>query len=126
MLRQQSDSGPSLIPAAPKSGGCSPGFLAVPKRSSGAGFSMKPDRPAVRLRTIAPMGAEVSVSIKQVRLNSSVLCVLAATTGLVNNWLLRSYGLNMAQRTIVALSWLPLLLFLVLICVFQQMALQRK
>jgi len=72
------------------------------------------------------MGAEVSVSIKQVRLNSSVLCVLAATTGLVNNWLLRSYGLNMAQRTIVALSWLPLLLFLVLICVFQQMALQRK
>ena len=80
----------------------------------------------MRLRTIAPMGAEVSVSIKQVRLNSSVLCVLAATTGLVNNWLLRSYGLNMAQRTIVALSWLPLLLFLVLICVFQQMALQRK
>ena len=66
------------------------------------------------------------MSIKQVRLNSSVLCVLAATTGLVNNWLLRSYGLNMAQRTIVALSWLPLLLFLVLICVFQQMALQRK
>jgi len=75
---------------------------------------------------MASIGAEVSVSIKQVRLNFTVLWILAATTGLVNNWLLRSYGLNMTQRTIVALSWLPLLLFLVLICVFQQMALQRK
>jgi hypothetical protein len=80
----------------------------------------------VRFHKHGFQGAEVSVSKKQVRLNVNVLWVLAAATGLANNWLLRSYGLNMTQRTIVGLSWLPLLVFLVVVCVFQQMALERK
>lgn len=64
--------------------------------------------------------------LKQFRLNYTVLWLLAAATGWADNWLLRSFGLNLAQRTMVALSMLPLLIFLVLVCVFQQMELDRK
>jgi hypothetical protein len=62
---------------------------------------------------------------KQFRMNYTALWLLAAATGLADNWLLRSFGLTLAQRTMVALSLLPLVIFLVLVCVFQQMALDR-
>jgi hypothetical protein len=63
---------------------------------------------------------------KRYRLSYSALWILAALTGLGENWLLHKFGLNIAQRTAVALGLLPLLVFLVLMCVFQQVALQRK
>jgi hypothetical protein len=63
---------------------------------------------------------------KQFRLNYTALWLLAAATGWMDNWLLRSFGLSQIQRTMVALSLLPLVLFLVLVCVFQQMKLDRK
>lgn len=63
---------------------------------------------------------------KEFRMNYTALWLLAAATGLADNWLLRSFGLTMAQRALVGLSVLPLLIFLALVCVFQQMVLDRK
>jgi hypothetical protein len=60
------------------------------------------------------------------RLNYNWLWILSAATGLAENWLLRSYGLNTVQRTAVVLGFIPLLVFLALICAFQQKALQQK
>jgi hypothetical protein len=59
-------------------------------------------------------------------LNYTALWQLAAITGLVENWLLRSFGLNITQRTMVGLGFVPLLVFLALTCAFQQIALLRK
>jgi len=63
---------------------------------------------------------------KRFRMNYTALWLLAAATGLADNWLLRGFGLTLAQRTMVALSLLPLLVFLGLVCAFQQIALDRK
>lgn len=63
---------------------------------------------------------------RYLRLNYTWLWILAGATGWAENWLLRSYGLNTAQRTAVVSGFIPLLVFLVLICVFQENALQRK
>jgi hypothetical protein len=71
------------------------------------------------------IGGGVPMLGKQFRMNYTVLWLLAAATGLADNWLLGSFGLTMAQRTMVALSLLPLLIFLALVCVFQQMTLDR-
>jgi hypothetical protein len=60
------------------------------------------------------------------RLNINFLWVLAAATGLAENWLLRSYGLNTAQRAVVVSGFLPLIILLALLCVFQQNAAPRK
>jgi len=60
------------------------------------------------------------------RLNYNWLWILSAATGLAENWLLRSYGLNTVQRTAVVLGFIPLLVFLALICAFQQKALHQK
>ena len=60
------------------------------------------------------------------RLNFTALWILAALTGLAENLLLHKFGLDVAQRTAVAVAQLPLLIFLVLVCVFQQIALGRK
>ena len=64
--------------------------------------------------------------LKRFRLNYTVLWLLAAATGWGDNWLLSFFGLSQTQRTMVALSMLPLLIFLVLVCVFQEMELDRK
>jgi hypothetical protein len=37
-------------------------------------------------------------------LNYTALWLLAAVTGVVENWLLRSFGLNITQRTMVGLG----------------------
>lgn len=63
---------------------------------------------------------------RYLRLNQTILWLLSAATGLAENWLLRTYGLNTAQRTAVVSGFLPLIILLVLICVFQQNALHRK
>ena len=60
------------------------------------------------------------------RLNINFLWVLAGATGLAENWLLRSYGLNTAQRAAVVSGFLPLIILLALLCVFQQNAAPRK
>jgi len=60
------------------------------------------------------------------RLNYTLLWLLAAATGWAENWLLRTYGLNTAQRTMVVSGFLPLIVFLAVICAFQQSALHRK
>ena len=60
------------------------------------------------------------------RLNINFLWVLTAATGLAENWLLRSYGLNTAQRAVVVSGFLPLIILLALLCVFQQNAAPRK
>jgi hypothetical protein len=66
------------------------------------------------------------MSGKYLRLNYTWLWILAGGTGWAENWLLRSYGLNTVQRTAVVSGFLPLLVLLVLICVFQENAMQRK
>jgi hypothetical protein len=63
---------------------------------------------------------------RYLRLNQTILWLLSAATGLAENWLLRTYGLNTAQRAAVVSGFLPLIILLVLICVFQQNALHRK
>jgi len=63
---------------------------------------------------------------RYLRLNYNLLWLLAAATGLAENWLLRTYGLNTAQRTAVVSGFLPLIILLALICAFQQIALHRK
>jgi hypothetical protein len=63
---------------------------------------------------------------KAIRLNYTVLWLGAAITGLAENWLLRSFGLNITQRMMVGLGFVPLLVFLALTCALQQVALQRK
>ena len=63
---------------------------------------------------------------KAVRLNYTALWLGAATTGLAENWLLRGYGLNITQRMIVGLGFVPLLVFLAVTCALQQVALQRN
>ena len=63
---------------------------------------------------------------KGARLNYTALWLVAAITGLAENWLLSSFGLNIAQRTIVGLGLVPLLVFLALTCALQQIALQRR
>ena len=63
---------------------------------------------------------------KQFRLNYTALWLLAAATGWMDNWLLRSFGLNITQRMMVGLGLVPLLVFLALTCALQQVALQRK
>jgi hypothetical protein len=65
------------------------------------------------------------MSVRPLRLNFNILWVLSAATGLANNWLLRSYGLNTIQRTYVVLCWLPLLIFLVAVCVLRPTARQK-
>jgi hypothetical protein len=62
---------------------------------------------------------------KHYRLNYTVLWILAALTGLGENWLLHKFGLDTAQRTMVALGLLPLLVFLVVTCVFLEMGRPR-
>lgn len=57
---------------------------------------------------------------------ANLLWVLAGATGLAENWLLRTYGLNTAQRAAVVSGFLPLIILLVLICVFPQSAAHRK
>jgi hypothetical protein len=63
---------------------------------------------------------------RYIRLNYSLLWFLSAATGLAENWLLRTYGLNTAQRIAVVSGFLPLIILLALICVFQQSASHRK
>jgi len=63
---------------------------------------------------------------KAIRLNYTVLWLGAAMTGLAENWLLRSFGLNITQRMIVGLGFVPLLVFLAVTCALQEVALQRK
>jgi len=63
---------------------------------------------------------------RYLRLNNNLLWILAGATGLAENWLLRSYGLNTAQRAAVVSGFLPLIILLALICVFQQDAAHRK
>jgi hypothetical protein len=63
---------------------------------------------------------------KQFRLNQTALWLLSAATGLAENWMMRSFGLNVMQRTEVGLGLLPILVFLALVCVSQQMALDRR
>jgi len=69
---------------------------------------------------------EEQMLAKGARLNFTALWLVAAITGLAENWLLSSFGLNITQRTIVGLGFVPLLVFLALTCAFQQIALQRK
>ncbi len=57
---------------------------------------------------------------KGARLNYTALWLGAAITGLAENWLLRSFGLNTTQRMIVGLGFVPLLVFLALTCAFQR------
>lgn len=59
------------------------------------------------------------------RLLYNFLWLLAAATGFAEHWILRSFGLNMSQRLVVAIGFLPLLIVLALTCVFQGMALRR-
>jgi hypothetical protein len=63
---------------------------------------------------------------KQFRLNQTALWLLAAATGLAENWMMRRFGLSVIQRTEVALGLLPILVFLALVCAFQQMRLDRR
>jgi hypothetical protein len=79
-------------------------------------------------RSICVFGGEVEEQMfaKGARLNYTALWLVAAITGLVENWLLRSFGLNITERTVVGLGFVPLLAFLALTCSFQQVALQRK
>jgi hypothetical protein len=63
---------------------------------------------------------------RRLRLNVNLLWLLAGATGLAENWLLRTYGLNTAQRAAVVSGFLPLIILLALICVFQQNAVHRK
>jgi hypothetical protein len=62
---------------------------------------------------------------KEIRLNYTGLWLLAAGTGVVENWILRGFGLNVTQRMVVILGFLPLTIFLALMCVFQQLRLRR-
>jgi len=66
------------------------------------------------------------MSRRYLHLNYNWLWILAGGTGWAENWLLRSYGLDTAQRAVVVSGFIPLLVFLALICVFQENALQRK
>jgi len=61
----------------------------------------------------------------RLNINLNLLWVLAGATGVAENWLLRSYGLNTAQRAAVVSGFLPLIILLVLLCVFQQKAAPR-
>jgi hypothetical protein len=63
---------------------------------------------------------------RYLRLNTNLLWILAGATGLAENWLLRSYGLNTAHRAAVVSGFLPLIILLTLFCVFQQSAAHRK
>jgi len=63
---------------------------------------------------------------KGARLNYTALWLVAGMTGLGENWLLGSFGLNITQRTFVGLGFVPLLVFLALTCALQQIALQRR
>jgi hypothetical protein len=61
-----------------------------------------------------------------IRLNYTALWLGAAITGVAENWLLRSFGLNITQRLMVGFGFAPLLVFLAVTCALQQVALQRK
>jgi di/tricarboxylate transporter len=63
---------------------------------------------------------------KEIRLNVTVLWLLAVATGLAENWILRGFGLNATQRMVAIMGFLPLMIFLVLMGVFQQLGLRRE
>jgi hypothetical protein len=62
---------------------------------------------------------------KEIRMNNTVLWLLAVATGLAENWILRSFGLNPTQRMGAVMGFLPLMIVLVLMGVFQQLRLRR-
>jgi hypothetical protein len=63
---------------------------------------------------------------RYLRLNYTILWLLAAATGWAENWLLRTYGLSIAQRAAVVSGFLPLIVLLALICAFHESALHGK
>jgi hypothetical protein len=69
---------------------------------------------------------EVQMRGKVIRLNFTVLWLLAVATGLAENWILRGFGLNATHRIVVITGFLPLMIFLVVMGVFQQLRLRRE
>jgi hypothetical protein len=69
---------------------------------------------------------EVSMAGKEIRLNYTALWLLAVATGLAENLILRSFGLNATQRIVAIMGFLPLMIFLVLMSVFRQLRLRRE
>ena len=57
---------------------------------------------------------------RKILFNNTTLWLVSALTGVAENWILRGFGLNVMQRTIVVLGFLPLLILLGLAFAFHR------